>query len=194
MIWTKKTLAMILIFSLLTMWSWPVIAQEAKPAEKLNCPYCGAENFATSKFCGACGSKLPSPRLSSPTLDETKAIPPEAMATESPVATFVPSDSLQVKALYDSGLQLIYQGAYSTAALHFKRIVQEYPASQYAEASAQLAKACEKLALAETTMEQKAVKKGNQGGAAFGGAFLGSTLGMVGGFLLLLMMSSGGMD
>jgi hypothetical protein len=43
----------------MTILSCPLWAQETKPIEKSHCPYCGMTNLTTSKFCNACGSKLP---------------------------------------------------------------------------------------------------------------------------------------
>jgi hypothetical protein len=37
----------------------PLLAQETKQAAMRHCPYCGIANGRASKFCGACGSKLP---------------------------------------------------------------------------------------------------------------------------------------
>jgi hypothetical protein len=72
---SKRVLAMILIFSLLAVLSWPVSAQETKPLVKSHCPYCGVVNSVTNKFCAACGSKLPIPTLPAPALGEIKKPP-----------------------------------------------------------------------------------------------------------------------
>lgn len=37
----------------------PLLAQETKKVLTQHCPYCGVANLHASKFCGACGSKLP---------------------------------------------------------------------------------------------------------------------------------------
>jgi hypothetical protein len=39
--------------------SFPLWAQETKSLEKRYCPYCGVANLKASKFCNACGSRLP---------------------------------------------------------------------------------------------------------------------------------------
>lgn len=38
---------------------FPLWAQETKPMSPFSCPYCDMMNLTTSKFCGACGSRLP---------------------------------------------------------------------------------------------------------------------------------------
>lgn len=39
--------------------NFPLWAQETKSIEKRYCPYCGMANLKASKFCGACGTRLP---------------------------------------------------------------------------------------------------------------------------------------
>jgi hypothetical protein len=56
---SKKLIAIILTFFLLIILSCPASAQDSKPMKKLYCPYCGMANLTTSKFCGACGTRLP---------------------------------------------------------------------------------------------------------------------------------------
>ncbi|MCI0695062.1 zinc ribbon domain-containing protein [candidate division KSB1 bacterium] len=43
----------------MTLLSFPLWAQETKPMEKRYCPYCGIANLKASKFCNACGTRLP---------------------------------------------------------------------------------------------------------------------------------------
>jgi hypothetical protein len=50
--------------------NFPLWAQQTKSIEKFYCPYCGITNPTPSKFCSACGSRLPdrlSTRLSEAT-------------------------------------------------------------------------------------------------------------------------------
>lgn len=54
----RSHLMLTLCFAMAIM-NCPVWAQETKSTEKRYCPYCGVANFNASKFCGACGSRLP---------------------------------------------------------------------------------------------------------------------------------------
>jgi len=79
---TKRLLVLVLLCFGCLIFNWPLLAQETKNVEKLHCPYCGVTNLAASKFCGACGSKLPNASFS-PTL----AYQMTAMANDSSNAT-----------------------------------------------------------------------------------------------------------
>ncbi len=51
---------MLTLFSLMAaMLNFPLRAQETNSMKKFCCPYCDMTNFTMSKFCGACGSRLP---------------------------------------------------------------------------------------------------------------------------------------
>jgi hypothetical protein len=90
----KKRLVSIFIFSVSAMLCSPVAAQDMKSMEKFYCPYCGMANLATSKFCGACGARLPQPLSPS-----TK--PGLRLASTSMPRTAMINDSLGAKILYD---------------------------------------------------------------------------------------------
>ena len=65
---TRRRRAIIVCAMFLLPWSAgilpvPLLAQETKKVATLHCPYCGIANRSTSKFCGACGSKLPARAL-----------------------------------------------------------------------------------------------------------------------------------
>jgi len=49
----------IALFLAMIILSFPLWAQETNSMEKRYCPYCGMVNFKASKFCGACGTRLP---------------------------------------------------------------------------------------------------------------------------------------
>ncbi|MDZ7288985.1 MAG: zinc ribbon domain-containing protein [candidate division KSB1 bacterium] len=106
MIRSKKILATTLISCLLAMLIWPVAAQEIKPMEKFYCPYCGMTNLMTSKFCGACGARLPNP--ADPRV-KTK------MPMSSSGAFAVVSDSFETKNLYDDEIVQSYRRQGSVA-------------------------------------------------------------------------------
>ncbi len=55
----RKFLAIVIACSALAMPASPVAAQDARAVEKRYCPYCGVANLKTSKFCNACGARLP---------------------------------------------------------------------------------------------------------------------------------------
>lgn len=53
-----KVLMLILFCLMAAMLDFPLWAQETNSMKKFCCPYCDLTNFTTSKFCGACGSRL----------------------------------------------------------------------------------------------------------------------------------------
>jgi hypothetical protein len=55
----QKLQIMIALCLTMTISSFPLWAQETNSMEKRYCPYCGMANFKTSKFCNACGTRLP---------------------------------------------------------------------------------------------------------------------------------------
>jgi len=58
-----KVVMLILFCFAAAILNFPLWAQETKSMQKFCCPYCDMANFTTSKFCGACGSKLPARSL-----------------------------------------------------------------------------------------------------------------------------------
>ena len=56
---TQKFQMMIALCFATAILNFPVWAQETKSMAKRYCPYCGVANFKASKFCGACGTRLP---------------------------------------------------------------------------------------------------------------------------------------
>jgi hypothetical protein len=57
----KQKFQMIIVFCFTTtILNFPLWAQETKSTVKQHyCPYCGIANLKTSKFCNACGTRLP---------------------------------------------------------------------------------------------------------------------------------------
>ena len=180
----RQFFAIALLLCMLALLNRPVAAQEGKAQTKIHCPACGVQNPAIGKFCKACGIKL----------SQLKQFPESKV--ESPVEAFElvstlpeqmlpPPDTLRAKAVFDSAFQKVDEGRFEAAALDFDRIIREFPASRYAESSAVLKQACEKMARLRAQMEKDAKQQESAGRQAFGGAFLGTTLGLLG--LLVLV-------
>jgi zinc-ribbon domain len=55
----QKFQIMIVLCFFMTILNFPLCAQETKSIEMRYCPYCGMANLTTSKFCNACGTRLP---------------------------------------------------------------------------------------------------------------------------------------
>ncbi len=161
-------------------------AQSDLTAQKIFCPYCSAVNLLASKFCNACGSRLP--ERSAPPLDSLAQIDKPLPDGFSNSQNVFPSAAL---AQYEMALALVGQGRFSEAALYFRRLAKEHAASEYGRQSEQMAKACEQLVQAQKQAEQKAGKRAPSNTAAFSGAFLGSLAGTLGTILVLVMIASG---
>ncbi len=55
----QKFQMLIALCFVMTILSFPLWAQETNSMEKRYCPYCGIANLNASKFCSACGTRLP---------------------------------------------------------------------------------------------------------------------------------------
>lgn len=98
MIRLQKRLVSIFIFFMSTMLCLPITAQDMMLRDKLYCPYCDLANFITSKFCGACGSRLPQP-LASSDMPRLRLVSTTTLA----------NDSLGAKILYDDEIVQHYR-------------------------------------------------------------------------------------
>lgn len=102
MISLKKLFVSIFIFFVSAMLCLPIAAQDMKSMEKLYCPYCYMANFTTSKFCGACGTRLPQPLALS-------NMPDLRLANVDMPRTVMIKDSLGAKILYDDEMVQHYR-------------------------------------------------------------------------------------
>lgn len=151
-----------------------------------HCPYCSVVNLATSKFCNACGSRLPQTHGLRSASDSLAMLPRVAVESVSEER-----DEKAARTLYENAMALIRQNQFIEAAQLFRRLEKDHAASTFAAGSAQMARACEELAAARKQGEQKTRKSDPTNNAAFGGAFLGSLVGMVGTILILVALASG---
>jgi ribosomal protein L40E len=158
--WSNKFMNYFLVGSFLLMMITPSFAQQQQVKETVVCSDCNAENPLNAKFCSKCGSKLaeqiiqPEPEekiLESipPVLQDESLIEPELqkeIAPKQKEALEPPNaDELKARAIYDSGKALFRLGAYEDAALQFERLILEYPATNYAEASLLMLEACKNI-------------------------------------------------
>ncbi|NUO80619.1 zinc ribbon domain-containing protein [candidate division KSB1 bacterium] len=161
-------------------------AQADLPAQKLFCPYCSAVNLAASKFCNACGSRLP----------ERTALPLDSLAQiNEPQRNEISPSQSELSAVaqrhYEMAVALVGQGRFGDAAYYFRHFAKEHPASEYGRQSEQMAKACEQLVQAQKQAEQKNNTRVPPSSAAFSGAFFGSIAAMLGTMLVIGLISVG---
>ncbi|MEK7727460.1 MAG: zinc ribbon domain-containing protein [candidate division KSB1 bacterium] len=161
-------------------------AQEEVAKANFHCPYCSAVNLATSTFCNACGARLPERRV-----ENLDARDSAVHVDHAKPELFIPANK-EAEALYETAMAFIRQNHFAEAANCFHGLAQEFPASEYARSSTQMARACEELAQAQRQSQQKDGKREPSNSAAFSGAFVGSLVGMVGTIVLILALASGG--
>ena len=159
-------------------------AQESAAKINLHCPYCSTLNLAANKFCNTCGARLPVDRVENFSLHDS-------LTQLEQLAPFVYQNK-EAETLYETAMAFIRQDQFAQAANCFHRIVTEYPAWELVRTSEQMARACDELTQAQKQSQQKTSKREPSNNAAFGGAFLGSLVGMAGTFLVIVALASGG--
>ena len=108
------------------------------------------------------------------------------METEPSAAPAV--ENIQARTIYQIGMALYEQGAFSQAAERFIELQKNYPQSGYAEDARVMAKICRGLDAVEKKMDAKSSREKNSG-SAFGAGFLGGLLSILV-FVLLILGSS----
>jgi TolA-binding protein len=94
------------------------------------------------------------------------------------------ADELKARAIYDSGKALFRLGAYKDAAIQFERLILEYPATNYAEASVLMLEACKNIQyLTERSNAKPESKK--SGSSSFITGMLGGCVGV--GLVILIL-------
>ena len=191
--------------------------QAVIPASVHFCPKCGERIVHTPKLISKEETKIDSIAVEniskshitkgeqSVQTDEPMVVPEDTLKSpivkkqkqsvekvESVVDTGISEQDILADSYYKVGMAMFDKGAYTEAAIVFKNILKEAPDSKYADSSAMMIKACQRMVDIEKkdVTETKKTRKKRVDSALKDG-FIGGCLSIAAAVLLLIVLASG---